>query len=178
VNRVALRDKGSRELGEQTKNCQKQEEQEKAVILLLQNATREIEVTGEISQELKQKIFAAMPVLEERWPSIEDDVKEFPNLTAFSKIARKSSPKELASALAQNTVIVAIRFIEQLAQARRAAIMEIAAAQHIIPNSESLDKILRYETTIDRSLTRSLDRLEHQQRRRRGNRSSLRRVRV
>jgi hypothetical protein len=35
-----------------------------------------------------------------------------------------------------------------------------------IPNSEALDRLLRYETTIERSLTRSLDRLERLQRRR------------
>ena len=35
-----------------------------------------------------------------------------------------------------------------------------------IPNREALDRLLRYETTIDRSLTRALDRLERLQRRR------------
>ena len=40
--------------------------------------------------------------------------------------------------------------------------------QHVIPNREALDKILRYKTTSDRSLGRALDRLERLQRRRRG----------
>lgn len=43
---------------------------------------------------------------------------------------------------------------------RRDPIMEIAVAQHIIPKGESLDRLLRYEAAIDRSLTRALDRLD------------------
>ena len=41
-------------------------------------------------------------------------------------------------------------------------------ALRIIPDSDNLDKILRYETALDRSLTRSLDRLDRLQRRRKG----------
>jgi len=45
--------------------------------------------------------------------------------------------------------------------------------KHVIPNRDDLDRILRYETATDRSLSRALDRLERLQRRRRENRSSL-----
>ena len=40
--------------------------------------------------------------------------------------------------------------------------------EHLLPNREALDKILRYEPTIERSLGRALDRLERLQRRRKG----------
>ena len=49
-----------------------------------------------------------------------------------------------------------------------ANVMEIATGRHAIANSEELDKILRYETTIERSLTRAYERLERLQRRRLG----------
>jgi hypothetical protein len=42
-----------------------------------------------------------------------------------------------------------VKFLEQLAQVRRDSIMEIAVAQHVIPNSESVDKILHYEAAIE-----------------------------
>ena len=166
VNRVALRTLGSKELADNEEFCKTQDEKEKAVIVLLQSAKKEIEVTGEISQELKQKIFAAMPFLEATWPNTADNVKELLNLPHFSRFARKWNPKGIASFVAQGTVIAAIKSIEQLAQMRRASMEEITVAQHVIPNGEALDKILRYETTIERSLTRALDRLECLQRRR------------
>jgi hypothetical protein len=37
-----------------------------------------------------------------------------------------------------------------------------------IPNRDALDKILRYESAIERDLNRALDRLERLQRRRKG----------
>jgi len=160
VNRVALRTLGSKELAEKAEFCKTQDEKEKAVVVLLQSAQKEIEATGEISQELKQKIFATMPDFEVRFSSIEDDVKELLNLPHFSRIARNANPNELATWVAQGTVTVCIKFIEEFAQMRCASIKEVAVAQHVIPNSEALDKILRYETTIERSLTRALDRLD------------------
>jgi hypothetical protein len=46
--------------------------------------------------------------------------------------------------------------------------MEVAIAQHVIPDREVLDRILRYETAIERNLGRVVDRLELVQRRRKG----------
>ena len=46
--------------------------------------------------------------------------------------------------------------------------MKFTLSPHIIPNGDALDKILRYDTTIDRSLDRALNRLERLQRRRKG----------
>jgi hypothetical protein len=40
---------------------------------------------------------------------------------------------------------------------------EAAVGRHAIPNGEALDKILRYETAIDRQLGRTVDRLERLQ---------------
>jgi hypothetical protein len=39
-------------------------------------------------------------------------------------------------------------------------VREIAVAEHVIPNRDALDKILRYEPSIERSLNRSLERLD------------------
>jgi len=50
---------------------------------------------------------------------------------------------------------------------RRANVRELAYDQHAIANSDALDKIIRYEASIDRNLSRTLDRLERLQSRRR-----------
>src|SRR6266700_43698 len=64
TNRVALRDIGRIELREQAEYCKKLEKEEEAVIFQLQDAMTQIEAAGEISQELKQRMFAIMPGLE------------------------------------------------------------------------------------------------------------------
>ena len=64
TNRVALRDIGRRELREQAEYCKTLEKEEEAVILQLQDAMKQIEAAGEISQELKQRMFATMPGFE------------------------------------------------------------------------------------------------------------------
>jgi hypothetical protein len=42
--------------------------------------------------------------------------------------------------------------------------MRIVYGQHLIPNRDALENIVRYETTIERSLDRALNRLERLQR--------------
>jgi hypothetical protein len=165
MNRVALRTLGSQELQETAEFCKTQDEQEKAAILLL-DSFEEIELTDEIVQELKQKIFAAVPRLGAIWPFLEELAQAMLNGPRFSKIWPVLNAKERAFALPVATAALGLYAIEQYAKARRDSLMEIAVARHIIPKGESLDRLLRYETTIDRSLTRARDRLERLQRRR------------
>jgi hypothetical protein len=168
INLVARRDLGRRELEEQEEYCKERDKEEEAVILQLQSAKKEIEDTGEISQELRQRIFAIMPKLEEVWLALDkaaqDQIKEL----GVSKRFPKLSPQMRSRVLAKFAVTKLIASLEQLSNRRWTNIMETAIGQHAIPNREALDRLLRYETTIDRSLTRALDRLERLQRRRRG----------
>ena len=165
VNRVALRTLGSRELQEKAEFCKTRDEQETAVILLLQSAMKEIEVTGELSQELKQRMFGTMPRLEVIWPTVEELAQKTLDLD-LSEISRELDAKECASALALCTASIGIKCLEGQKQLREAAVTEIAIGQHVIPSSEALDKLLRYETATERSLGRAHDRLERLQRRR------------
>ena len=61
-----------------------------------------------------------------------------------------------------------IKFLEELGRYRTTGVIEVAIAQHVIPDREVLDRILRYETAIERNLGRAVDRLERLQRRRKG----------
>jgi hypothetical protein len=171
MNRVALRNLGRRELAEQAEWCEERDKEEDAIIQELKNAAEEIQKTQESPkdwQELKQRIFVIEPKFEPVWKSLEDSAQERLTEPAISKLSKQLNPKLRSSLFALFTVRSAIIFLEELRHSRNTSVREIAIAQHVIPNSEALDKILRYETTIERQLGRSVDRLERLQRRRQG----------
>jgi hypothetical protein len=166
MNRVALRTLGSKELQEKAELCKILEEQEKATVLLLQSF-EEIELSDEIVQDLKQRIFAATPHLEATWAFLEHLAEATLSGPRFSKIWPLLDATERDFTVLRVTATLAVCAIEQYAKTRRDSLSETAVAQHIIPKGECLDRLLRYETTIDRSVTRALDRLERLQSRRR-----------
>jgi hypothetical protein len=171
MNRVALRDLGRRELVEQAEWCKEKDKEEDAIIQELQRAAEEIPKTQEFPkdwEELKQRIFAIEPKFEPVWKLLESAAQERLATPAISKLSKQLDPKERSVLLAIFTVKSAVIFLEELRHSRNTSVREIAIAQHIIPNSDALDKILRYETTIERQLGRSVDRLERLQRRRKG----------
>jgi hypothetical protein len=165
-NRVAMRRAITNALGQQTKYCGRLEKIEKAAIYLLRSATKEIEDTGEISDELSQRMFRTMPELKAMWPTFEETAQEMLKLPTVSKIVRESSAKERASAFALSVTTIAKTFLAQLSTMRNTSAIETAIGQHLIPSGENLDRILRYNAMIDGSLSRSLDRLKLLQRRR------------
>lgn len=73
---------------------------------------------------------------------------------------------------ARTIALAGVRFARQQIdlRARQAfeSLLDVAIDRVAIPNTEALDKILRYEAAIDRQLGRALDRLERLQRRRQG----------
>jgi hypothetical protein len=171
MNRVALRNLGRRELAEQEEWCKERDKEEDAIIQELQRAAEEIQETREFPkdwEELKQRIFAIEPKFEPVWKLLESAAQERLAAPAISKLSKQLSPQERSSLLAIFTVNSAIILLEELRRSRNTSVREIAIAQHVIPNSDALDKILRYETTIERQLGRSVDRLERLQRRRQG----------
>jgi hypothetical protein len=171
MNHVALRDLGRRELAEQAEWCKERDKEEDAIIQELQRAAEEIQETQEFPkdwEELKQRIFAIEPKFEPVWKLLESAAQERLATPAISKLSKQLDPKERSVLLAIFTVKSAVVFLEELRHSRNTSVREIAIAQHVIPNSDALDKILRYETTIERQLGRSVDRLERLQRRRKG----------
>ena len=171
TNRVALRSVGRRELAEQAEWCREQDKQEDAIIEELKKAGEEIQKTKESPkdwEELKQRIFVIDPKFEPVWKSLECSAQEKLTEPAISKLSKQLDPQLRSSLLAMFTVRSAIRLLEELRHSRNTSVREIAIAQHVIPNHDALDKTIRYETTIERQLGRSVDRLERLQRRRQG----------
>lgn len=67
-----------------------------------------------------------------------------------------------------NAVVGVIACVEPMRNHRRTNVIETAVGRHAIPDERTVDKILRYESMTERSLTRASDRLERLQRRRMG----------
>lgn len=103
-----------------------------------------------------------MPALEALWPHIEAVSREELHLPYVLTDRERT-------ALALHTARIGVDLIKEFAQASRKSIVEVRLAQGIIPKKDDLDRILRYETATDRSLSRALDRLEHLQSQRRAN---------
>jgi hypothetical protein len=168
VNLAARRDFVRAELSEQEPYCKERDKEEEAVILQLQSAKKEIEDTGQVSQELKQRIFVMMPGLEALWSVLDKAAQKRLEEPDVSKRFRKASPRMRSWILAMYTVTHGIAFLQDLGKQRWTNVTEVAIGQHAIPNDDALDKILRYEAAIDRQMSRSIDRLERLQRRRQG----------
>jgi hypothetical protein len=128
----------------------------------------EIETTREVPQDLKQKVIAIWPKFEPFWSSIERVTQDSRRDPHFSKLLQNATPEERPLAEAVFSFLVAIGFIEHLGNSRAIGVIEIATAQYVIPDREGLDRILRYEAAVERSLDRADNRLERLQRRRKG----------
>jgi hypothetical protein len=159
---------GSGELTEEAEYCKILDTEDDAVILQLQKITSEIETTHEVPQDLKQKMLAIWPKLEACWSLIENTVEKSLRNMSISKLFGKSNPDGQSFATALITVKAAISMVKLMRQVRTIQRFEITTAQHVIPDREGLDRILRYETAIERNLGRALDRLERLQRQRKG----------
>jgi hypothetical protein len=132
---------------------------------LLDKATNSTDLKA---TKVKQRIFAMMPQFEGLWLALDKAAQERMAEPDVSKMSRKLSPEKRSWVRAMYTVTNGIACLEELSKRRWTNVMEVAIGQHAIPNGDALDKILRYETAVNRDLGRALDRLERLQRRRRG----------
>jgi hypothetical protein len=132
---------------------------DKAFTLLLESAEQEIEASGKISSELKAKMLAADPSFLELWPQLQAIAEQSlsPNMQAGH-----------GRAVALETTKLAKKYMEYKAEKKFESIMNLFVDRAAIPDRDGLDKLLRYEAAIERNLDRALDRLEHLQRRRKG----------
>lgn len=166
VNLAARRDFVRADLNEQHEYCKERDKEGEALIVQLESAKREIEDTGEISPELKQRMFGMMPGFESLWLALEKAAQQHMEEAGLSKHFRK--PATRASLLNTYVVTSAIMLHQQLSDRRLTNVREIALGRHAIPSDGALNRILRYEASIERSLSRAIDRLENLQRYRSG----------
>lgn len=153
---------------DQGEYCKERDKEEEAIIAQLESAKNEVEETGQVSEELKQRIFAMMPGMQCLWSLFNEGAEDLMKEPHYAKIVRKASPEERTWARDLIAVTIAIAFLKELGRRRYLNVRETAVGRHAIPNPEALDRILRYESTIERYLNRAMERLDRLQRRRRG----------
>jgi len=147
--------------------------EDQARLALLKSAATELETAGRISDELWEKMFAADPAFRKQWEFFEGLAKEkFGEILSAAKVSTSSPGPPLTDSFALTSVTtqLAILVLERKSQMLIDRVWEINSDRVAVPSAEILDRILRAEAATDRSLSRSMDRLERLQRRRKGER--------
>lgn len=166
--RVVLRDVTPGGFARQAESCEKLEKEDASFTLALRKLKEEIAAADEAPPDLRDRLIALRPAFRPLWPFIESGATQFLELPHVAKLVKEATPEELPVGLALATIEVAISFVKHMRQIRHVNVQELAYHQHAIPNNAALDRLLRYEGSIERNLARSLDRLERLQRRRKG----------
>jgi len=154
---------------------------------LLRTAEKEAEVNGQISPELMKNIFAENFYIQSSWPYYEAEAEKIAQKKRHDialRIAqeRKISLSESKTLLARDpkalperqrfvaveTVRAVIRGLVEGWHNRSRFALQNEYQRQLIPNDCEVDKIIRYGTAFERQLSRSYDRLDRLQRRRRG----------
>jgi len=168
INLAARRDFVRAELRDQEEYCNERTKEEEAVVSQLQIAKQEISDTGQLSQETKQRILAMDQRFGGMWSEVDLVVEKQIQEGYSRKKSRKLTRQQPSSVRDSDKVAMFIALIRSIRDQRWTRVIETAVGRHAIPDDGALDRILRYETTIDRFLGRSLEQLERLQRRRRG----------
>jgi len=106
---------------------------------------------------------------EENWHRQEELAQDFLKKRESSDSDEASflpNPETRKKLLAVHTLQFAIAGFKLQSELSTPHDMKVALDQHVIPNHDDLEKILRYNTAIERSLDRAYNRLERLQRRR------------
>jgi len=149
-------------------NCKKQNSEDETIILELRNAEEQLQDTGKLPEEIKQKLFTMRPACEDLWQFYSSRAEAELNNASYLKIIRGLDPEGRVAFINLTTLKALIMFMEKVPAIRSRELLELATAEHVVPNADNLDKLIRYEAATDRNLGRSVDRLEHLQRQRRG----------
>jgi hypothetical protein len=169
ASHIGVRDFARQEIAYQEEYLQKLRTEQGAMLLELRNAKNALELTGgTLPPDLKQRIFAINPKFESIWSGFERIAREESKALITSKKSPELSPEQHSSVESLIILSRVIGFLELEDKITGVGVMENAIARHLIPNGETGDRLLRYETTIERNLGRANDRLERQQRRRKG----------
>jgi hypothetical protein len=169
ASHIGIRDFAGQEIAYQEEYLQKLRTEQGAMLLELRNAKKAIELTGgTLPADLKQSIFAINPRFESIWSGFERIAREELKALLASMQSPELSPEEHSSVESLIILSRMISFLELTDKITGVGVIENATAQHLVPNRDVGDRLLRYETAAERNLGRALDRLERLQRRRNG----------
>jgi hypothetical protein len=156
-------------------------------LTLLVNAEKQAEVNGHVSSEWRERIFEEDPFLRFSWPVFEAEAEQTAQKKRHDIAIRIAEERQLPLSEAKALLVLDPKSLPErerfvFAETVRSAIKHYASKwqdfasrelqndyrRQVIPDSNSVDKIIRYANTFERQLSRSYDRLERLQRRRRG----------
>lgn len=158
---TAVRDFGRKEVERQREHCQRLDIADDKLIHMLQDAERKIAATAQVPRDFKRNLGEMSPQMESLWPSFERKAdEELRNLCERAHNRDELSPEEYHAKQMWLTIVSVIEYIQQQQEFRIRGTREIAIAEHIIPDGPNLERLIRYETSIERSLARAQDRLE------------------
>jgi hypothetical protein len=156
---------------------------------LLQTAKKEAEVSGQVSPELKEKIFAEDWYLAHRWPSWEAQAERTAQKKQHDIVIRIAEERKIPLSEAKALLVREPKSLPE--RERFVAVETVKEAidclflpwwncsrselqneyqRQLIPGDREVDKIIRYGSAIERQLGRAHDRLDRLQRRRSGER--------
>ena len=130
----------------------------------MKTAQKELLETGKLSPELKQQITALVPGLRQMWPANDKRAQELLKEEGVS--IEKLTPQKCGELGYFSFITKLLPRLEKATEQGWINLLEAGVGQYAIPAGEALDGLLCYQAATDRSLSRSLDRLERLQRRR------------
>jgi hypothetical protein len=139
---------------------------------LLEEAQEQIMTSGEISPQLNEKILAADPSFPELWSQTQELARQA--ITQAQQEDEEWMEQDPDDQLEpdQLLAIMSAKFIiygfEHWAEHLSKILLNNAYERRAIPNTDALDRMLRYGGAIERDLNRGYDRLDRLQRRRKG----------
>jgi hypothetical protein len=164
INRAELRDKAKEELDDQEDWMEEKAQEENMIRTELLNATNEIRANGEISEEQLKKLSALRRDFGPFWKGLIAEAEQLlakPPLLDFVKA--HCAPHERVEIIQLLAIGLWGLHLQEAQRNRAENVYEIAIAQHLIPNKENIDRILRYERSVNRKIDfalRMLDRLQ------------------
>jgi len=145
-------------------------EQQRHLLRQLELAEKELEATGLLSQERKQEVFKA-PWIEEWWLKIEESYIQEYEISGRELSYSPERRTEFARKAVLATVQRAMEIVEIANKERRDKFERVFSdgyAVHSLPDTDTMEMIFRYESAVQKELSRAYDRLERLQRRRIG----------
>jgi len=157
--------RGAKELEQFERDCKARDQEREATIRGLENMVAELSVAREVPPDLKQRFFALTSLNEQHWQRFDEMGEEWLKAKASRdpELAGILPTREGSPGRASRTLQAAIDWYEVQSQSATPIGMKMAFGHYVIPDRDDLDKLLRYETTIERSLDRALNRLERLQ---------------
>jgi len=147
--------------GENSRKARGQEK--KAIVLGLEKIVAELRGAWQVPPDLKDRFFALTSLNEQDWQHFEKMGEESTTAARDPKLAGIFSTPDPPVLRAIHTLNAVITSYELEVELTTPVSKRMALGAYAMPNREDLDKILRYETAIERSLDRALNRLERLQ---------------